>query len=89
MVNRKDELSNTDIDQGWPHQVALPAETTLGEKYFTVYGFRKDLTLCPKGHIFRRSDRWFTVFCFAKREDANVFRAKSGGELMAPEDRPR
>jgi len=52
MVNRKDELSNTDIDQGWPRQVALPAETTLGENYFTVYGFCKDLTLCPKGTYF-------------------------------------
>ena len=68
MVNRKDELSNTDIDRGCAHQVALPAEMTLGENYFVVYGFCKDLSLCPKGHIFRRKDQWFTVFCFAEHE---------------------
>ena len=89
MVNRKDELSHMDIDRGWPHQVSLPAEMTLGENYFGTFSFCQDLSLCPKRHIFRRKDQWFTVFCFAEREHAKIFQAKFGGELMAPGDRPR
>ena len=40
-------------------------------------------------HTFVRGDRYYTVFCFAEREHAELFREKFGGEMIHPKDRPR
>ncbi len=31
--------------------------------------FCKDLSLCPRGHTFRRDDKWINVWCFAEEAD--------------------
>jgi hypothetical protein len=89
MVYRKGELIPKLIDLHWPHQVALPSELLVGESYVRVHLFCEGLSLCPRGHSFRRDDTDFTVFCFADREHAEEFRARFGGELVDPRTRPR
>ena len=51
--------------------------------------FCKDLSLCDRGHTFRRDDQWFNVWCFAEEADALKFIARFGGEMIDPDDRPR
>ena len=82
-------MSSYQIDNGWPFQVALDADLTTGKNNDVVREFCKDLSLCPRGHSFRRDDEWFNVWCFADEEDAQKFIAQFGGEVIAIDDRPR
>ncbi len=65
MIRRKGELTCKGIDSGWPHQVALPAPECAGRHYIIKHEFCRELSLCPRGHSFRRDDRDYIVFCFA------------------------
>jgi hypothetical protein len=89
MVYRKGELSKGTIDREWPHQVALRAQCCTGHNYVTIRLFCEGLSLCPRGHSFRRNDADMNIFCFAKRADAELFQARFGGELLEPKDRPK
>lgn len=89
MVYRKGELNTAGIDRGWPHQVALLASRTHGAEYVTARLFCAQLSLCPRSHAFLRDDDYYTVWCFAEAAHAEAFRARFGGEIMDPKDRPR
>lgn len=89
MVRRKGELSSTMIDHGWPHQVALEARLSMGDRYYTVHFFCNDLSLCPRGHHFYRDGKDFNVYCFAEREHAELFRQRFGGEMHDARSEPR
>ena len=89
MVRRKGELSSAMIDHGWPHQVALEARLSMGDRYYTVRFFCNDLSLCPRGHGFYREGKHFNVYCFAEREHAERFQARFGGTIYDPRTRPR
>src|SRR5262245_12519235 len=89
VVYRNGEVSQAAIDRGWPHQVALPAFRLLGARYFTVHLFCDGLSLCPRGHTFRRNDQDYSVFCFAEHEHAEKFHARFGGEFVDPKTRPK
>jgi uncharacterized protein CbrC (UPF0167 family) len=91
MVYRKGELSKGTIDRQWPHQVALPAARCAGGNYVTIRLFCEDqrLSLCVRGHSFRRDDIDMNVFCFADRAHAEQFQARFGGEFIDPRDRPK
>ena len=88
-MSRKGELSRAEIDRGWPYQVALPAEATVGARYDVVHGFCKGLSLCLRRHTFNRNGEWMTVFCFAEKEHAEQFRDRFAGEIIDPKERPR
>ena len=70
--------------------VALPAERVNGANYVTIPLFCDDekLSLCQRGHWFRRDGQDHIVFCFATRDDADKFFARFGGEHVTPETRP-
>ena len=89
MVRRKGELSSAMIDHGWPHQVALEARLSMGDRYYTVHFFCNDLSLCPRGHGFYREGKYYNVWCFAEREHAERFQARFGGEFIEPNNRAR
>jgi hypothetical protein len=89
VVYRKGELSKGTIDRDWPHQVALPADRCLGGNYVTIRLFCEGLSLCARGHSFRRGNIDMNVFCFAEQAHAEQFRNGFGGELIDPKDRPR
>jgi hypothetical protein len=89
VVYRKGELSKGTIDRQWPHQVALPASRCTGHNYVTIRLFCEDLSLCTRGHTFRRGDLDMNVFCFAERGHAERFRDRFGGEFVDPKDRPK
>jgi len=88
-VYRKGEHSKSTIDRDWPHQVALPAERCIGGNYVTIRLFCEGLSLCSRGHSFRRDDIDMNVFCFALRTHAEQFRDRFGGEFIDPQSRPR
>ena len=87
-MHRKGELSPAGIDRGWRYQIVLPPRACEGDGYNEIHDFCKDLTLCPRGHsIF--DEEWFHVYCFEKREDAEKFQARFGGEEFDPRQRGR
>jgi len=47
------------------------------------------LSLCTRGHSFRRDDIDMNVFCFAERAHAEQFRNRFGGEFIDPNSRPK
>jgi hypothetical protein len=51
--------------------------------------FCEGLSLCPRGHSFRRDDTDMSVFCFSVRADADKFQQRFGGEFIHPKDRPK
>jgi len=69
-MRRKGELSPAAVDRGWPHQVAVPARISVGDGYKLVHDFCKELSLCSRGHSFKRDREWWNVVCFAEREHA-------------------
>lgn len=89
MVYRKGELSKGMIDRDWPHQVVLPAARCSGHNYITIRLFCEGLSLCSRGHSFRRDGADMSVFCFAERAHAEQFQERFGGEFLDPMDRPR
>jgi hypothetical protein len=89
VIYRKGELSKDIIDREWPHQVALPATRSTGHNYPTIRLFCAGLTLCPRGHSFRRDGIDMNVFCFAEREHAARFHERFGGEIIDPQSRPK
>jgi hypothetical protein len=89
MSRRRGELTKAAIDRGWPHQVALPADQCMGADHTLHHEFCAGLSLCPRGHCFRRDDTDFHVYCFAKREHAERFKDRFSGELISPKDRSR
>jgi hypothetical protein len=89
VVYRKGELSKATIDRNWPHQVALPAAHSSGANHVTIRLFCEGLSLCTRGHAFRRGDIDMNVFCFAERPDAEQFQERFGGEFIDPIDRPK
>ena len=88
-VYRRGEPSKAIIERDWPHQIALPAERCSGYDYVTIRLFCEDLSLCPRGHSFRRDNIDMNVFCFAERAHAEQFRGRFGGEFIDPKDRPK
>ena len=56
MVTRKGEFSKRAVVTGWPYQVALPADAGTGAQYDVVHDYCSGLSLCARGHYFRRDD---------------------------------
>ena len=69
--------------------MALPAERCVGGNYVTIRLFCEGLSLCTRGHSFRRDDTDMNVFCFAERSHAEQFLTRFGGEFIDPKSRPR
>ena len=86
-MRRKGELSPAAVDQGWPHQVALPARFCERGGYQEIHDFCKDLTLCNRGHSVFHDKEWFHVYCFADPADADKFLQHFGGEKFNPAQR--
>ena len=87
-MRRKGELSPAAMDRGWPHQVAVPARISLGERYQVVHDFCKELSLCPRKHsVVGPDNEWRNVFCFAQKEHAERFKQRFGGEWIDPAQR--
>ena len=85
MVRRKGELTAAGIDRGWPHhQVAIPAKVSVGPGYKITHDFCEGLSLCPRGHSFKKGWEWWNVFCFSEREHAEKFKQRFGGEWFEP-----
>ena len=80
MANRKGELNKRAVNTGWPYQVALPADACTGGRYDVVHDYCRGLSMCARGHYFRRDDIGYNVFCFATKEHAEIFRDKFCGE---------
>ena len=90
MVYRKGEMTKATVDREWPHQVALPA-SQVSRDYYVILNFCKDerLSLCGRGHSFRREKVDYVVKCFATKDDADKFTERFGGEYMTPKTRPK
>jgi len=81
VVYRKGELSKTQIDRDWPHQVALPGDFVAGHNHKMIEEFCRDLSVCRRTPGFYRDHRWYWIYCFAERADAELFRARFGGAM--------
>jgi hypothetical protein len=77
------------IDRDWPHQVALPADRTMGDGHQVIREFCRALSLCESGHTVQRDDATYNVFCFADLSHADLFRERFGGARFDPADRGR
>ncbi|WP_414462970.1 hypothetical protein [Hyphomicrobium sp. DY-1] len=88
-MRRKGELSRFAMDQGWPHQVALPASATTGKNLDRVHAFCKELSLCKRNASFVKDGAYWIAWCFAEPEHAEAFQKRFGGEMMTPKTRPR
>jgi hypothetical protein len=80
MTGRKGEITRSTLRRKWPHHVALPTDNVRGVES-VVHRFAKARS-ARRTFFTRRNDRDFVVFCFAKLEDAEVFRARFGGERL-------
>ena len=77
MLYRNDQVDKAMTDGDWPHQVELPVYRCMGHNYRTMHFFCQELSLSPRTHPYRRDSADMTVFCFAEREHAKQFHARS------------
>jgi hypothetical protein len=87
MVYRNGELSKSQVDKGWPHQVALPEDRCSFKNYEIHAAFNKGLSLCARGHSVNFDGIWYRVFCYSLKDDAEAFLARFGGEWFDPDQR--
>jgi len=87
MTRRKGELTPAGIDRGWPHQIAVAAELSLGKLGEQQYEFCKPLMRCTRGHSVMFEDKGYNVHCFATKAGAEAFMAQFGGEWFNPAER--
>src|SRR3954468_22601576 len=93
MVYRKGERTKRQIDQGWPHQVAVVVPGSgLGRLLNDMHAFCAALDHKTRSALqLGRPD--LAVWCFARLEDAAAFRLRFRGEaeiaeVAAPPDPP-
>jgi hypothetical protein len=87
MVYRRGEMTKAAIDRGWPHQVGVLSSVCVRDAR-AMQEFCFGLSLCVRGHWFRRDGQDWQVRCFADREHAERFIARFGGEYLTPATRP-
>lgn len=89
MSRRKGELTPAGIDRGWPFQIALLAELSLGKAGEEQFEFCRELMRCSRGHSVFHNDRHYNVHCFATKAGAEAFLERFGGEWFDPRERGR
>jgi hypothetical protein len=87
MSRPRGQPSATAIDQGWPHQVALPIDRCTGTNFQAPHAFLKGLSVHWQPHVVSDGERRYHVFCFSLPEDAIQFKEAFSGTPFYPEDR--
>jgi len=87
MAYRKGGLSPSAVDRGYPYQVALLAELSLGKLGAAQDEFCKKLLRSVRGHTVFFEDRHYLVHCFGQKAHADAFMAEFGGEPFNPAER--
>jgi hypothetical protein len=87
MSYRKGELTTAGINEGWPHQIARLSSLGTMKQADVIAAFCANLSLCPRGHTVVWEGEWHRVYCFARREDAEAFLERFGGEWFDPRDK--
>jgi hypothetical protein len=87
---RKGELSKTQLDRDFPHQVAVSADRCTGKADGpAIHLFCFQANVAPRHHTVRRDDKDFIVYCFADKDHAELFRVVFQGEQFNPSERGR
>lgn len=90
MGRRKGELSSSEMDRQYPHQVMVLASSVAGiEGGKKLEAALEGLRVCPRHHSLTKDDQWRTVFCFSEMAHADLFRERFGGEPFDPSSRGR
>jgi hypothetical protein len=89
MGRRKGELSSSQIDRQYPHQITIPADWCRGGEYHLVRYFCEGLSVASRTHHIVMEDQWHLIFCFAVKTDAEKFHMRFGGEWFDPARRGR
>lgn len=86
MTWRKGERTARTNERSFPYIVELPMPPGgLGRTLDLMHAFHHERGIeLQRGRFQRRDDQDFVRWCFARREDAEVFKTNFGGELIAP-----
>jgi hypothetical protein len=89
MSRRKGELPASEIDRGWPHQIALRETLSWGELGSEQAEFCKKnrLLRCDRGHTVFYEYKHYNIHCFATKPAAQAFLDRFGGEWFDPRER--
>src|SRR5262245_11140029 len=82
MTRARGQSSQTLLDREFSHRVLVLAESVSGKKLDNVDAFHTARNIPTKKRSIRKDDVWWTLYCFAKRADAEAFRDLFGGEIF-------
>jgi len=82
MTRARGQSSRILLDREFPHQVLVLAKSVGGKILENVDAFHTARSIPTKKRSIRKDDLWWTLYCFAKRADAEAFRGVFGGEIF-------
>lgn len=77
------------VDYTWPHQVAIHGEICRYDLFHPLHKLARQLGASPRARIVMKHephgyDQRYNLFCFSRREDAQTFIDRFGGEHFNP-----
>jgi hypothetical protein len=82
MTRARGPLSRTLVNREYPHQVLVRAENVGGKMLDKVTDFHVKLGIPTKSRSIRKDDACYSLYCFADRKHAELFRVMFGGEVI-------
>lgn len=87
MNRSRGALSQTGIDRGWPHQVALPIDRCTGKDFQAPNDLSRQLGGYSLHPEVADGDQRYLIFCFREPRDAAKFKEAFDAVPFYPEDR--
>jgi hypothetical protein len=82
MTRARGQPSRTLLDREYSHQLLVLSSSVGGRMLDKVIAFHAKLGIPTKSRSLRKDDAWYSLYCFAYREHAELFQVMFGGELV-------
>jgi len=81
MIRARGQSSRKALDREYPHQVLVLSNEVPGATFNKVVAFHHQIRAPMKSRPIVKDDEWYSLYCFANKQDALAFQLTFGGEI--------